>query len=56
VFVFDRTLDIVEEHRAHIAEWLGDEYHKSGISAFIAEDLVMMLRRKLSGTGGGPPA
>jgi len=55
VFVFDRDLDIVEEHRAHIAEWLGDEYHKSGMIAFIPEDLLMMLRKKLSG-GGDPSA
>jgi hypothetical protein len=56
VFVFDADLDILEEHRAHIAEWLGDEYHKSGIIAFIPEDLLAMLRRKMFGTGGGPPA
>ncbi|MGE5753598.1 MAG: hypothetical protein ACM319_08155 [Deltaproteobacteria bacterium] len=53
VFVFDATLDIVEEHRAHIAEWLGDDYHKTGIVAFIPDDLLEMLRRKLSGIGGG---
>lgn len=56
VFVFDADLDILEEHRAHIAEWLGEEYHKSGIIAFIPEDLLAMLRRKMFGTGGGPPA
>jgi hypothetical protein len=56
VFVFDADLDILEEHRAHIAEWLGEEYHKSGIVAFIPEDLLAMLRRKMFGTGGGPPA
>lgn len=56
VFVFDADLDILEEHRAHIAEWLGEEYHKSGILAFIPEDLLAMLRRKMFGTGGGPPA
>lgn len=56
VFVFDRDLDILEEHRAHIAEWLGDEYHKSGLVAFIPDDLLMMLRRKLSGGGDSPAA
>ncbi|HEY7586474.1 MAG TPA: hypothetical protein VH866_08205 [Candidatus Deferrimicrobiaceae bacterium] len=56
VFVFDRELDILEEHRAHIAEWLGDEYHKSGLVAFIPDDLLMMLRRKLSGGGDSPAA
>jgi len=55
VFVFDRDLDIVEEHRAHIAEWLGDEYHKSGMIAFIPEDLLTMLRKKFSGGGGDLP-
>lgn len=54
VFVFDGTLDIVEEHRAHIAEWLGDEYHKTGIVAFIPDDLLAMLRKKVAGNGGGP--
>lgn len=54
VFVFDAGLDILEEHRAHIAEWLGEEYHKSGIVAFIPEDLLAMLRRKMLGTGDGP--
>lgn len=53
VFVFDETLDIREEHRAHIAEWLGDEYYESGIIAFLPEDLVMMLRRKVAGPPGG---
>jgi hypothetical protein len=53
VFVFDGTLNIVEEHRAHIAEWLGDEYHKTGIVAFIPDDLLEMLRRKVAGNGGG---
>jgi hypothetical protein len=56
VFVFDRDLDILEEHRAHIAEWLGDEYHKSGMVAFVPDDLLMMLRRKLSGGGDSPAA
>lgn len=56
VFVFDADLDILEEHRAHIAEWLGEEYHKSGIVAFIPEDLLAMLRRKMFGTGGEHPA
>ena len=51
VFVFDADLDILEEHRAHIAEWLGEEYHKSGIVAFIPEDLLAMLRRKMFGEG-----
>ncbi|MCL5966945.1 MAG: hypothetical protein M1550_07085 [Deltaproteobacteria bacterium] len=56
VFVFDATLAILEEHRAHIAEWLGDDYYESGIMAFLPDDLVMMLRRKLSGGEGEPPS
>ncbi|NJD63569.1 MAG: hypothetical protein FIA93_12735 [Deltaproteobacteria bacterium] len=54
VFVFDGTLDILEEHRAHIAEWLGDEYHKTGIVAFIPDDLLGLLRKKMFGNGSGP--
>jgi len=52
VFVFDAALDIVEEYRAHIAEWLGDDYYDSGILAFLPEDLVRMLRRKIMGDEG----
>jgi hypothetical protein len=54
VFVFDRTLDIVEEHRAHLAEWLGNEYHESGMTAFDPEEMVRMLRKKILPEGGGP--
>ena len=56
VFVFDAGLDILEEHRAHIAEWLGDEYQKTGFIAFIPEDLLATLHKKMFGTGGRPPA
>ena len=54
VFVFDRTQDIVEEHRAHIAEWLENEYHEMGMQAFIPEEMIKMLRKKLSPEEGGP--
>lgn len=47
VFVFDATLDIQEEHRVHIAEWLGDEYHESGMLAFDPEAMAEMLRKKI---------
>lgn len=49
VFVFDAELDISAEHRAHIAEWIGDEYYQSGMKAYEPEEMVLMLRRK--GTG-----
>ncbi len=55
VFVFDGTLDIVEEHRAHLAEWLGDEYHESGMKAFDPEEMVKMLRGKVQGEERTPP-
>ena len=49
VFVLDRELNIVRELRAHIAEWLEEEYYKSGIEAFLADRMVGMLRRKVGG-------
>ena len=52
VFVLDRELNIVRELRAHIAEWLEDEYYKSGIEAFLADRMVGMLRRKVKGENG----
>ena len=52
VFVLDRDLNIVRELRAHIAEWLEDEYYKSGIEAFLADRMVGMLRRKVNGENG----
>ena len=54
VFVFDRTLDILEEHRAHLAEWLGNEYHESGMAAFDPEEMILMLRKKILPGDGGP--
>jgi len=52
VFVLDRELNIVRELRAHIAEWLEDEYYKSGMEAFLADRMVGMLRRKVEGENG----
>lgn len=49
VFVMDAELNIVRELRAHIAEWLQDEYYESGIEAFLADRMVKMLRRKVTG-------
>jgi hypothetical protein len=48
VFVFDAEGEILEEHRAHIAEWLGDLYHESGALAFDPEAMVHLLRKKIS--------
>jgi hypothetical protein len=55
VFVLDADLHIVRELRAHIAEWLEEEYYKSGIEAFLADRMVGMLHRKVKGEGGEPP-
>jgi hypothetical protein len=55
VFVFDRELNILRELRAHIAEWLQEDYYKSGIEAFFADNMVKLLRRKIQGEGGNPP-
>ena len=52
VFVLDPELNIVRELRAHIAEWLEDEYYKSGIEAFLADRMVGMLRLKVKGKDG----
>lgn len=49
VFVFDKELNITRELRAHIAEWLQEEYYQSGIEAFLAGNMVRMLRRKVRG-------
>lgn len=50
VFVMDAELNIVRELRAHIAEWLQDEYYESGMEAFLANRMVKMLRKKVTGT------
>ena len=52
VFVLDSELNIVRELRVHIAEWLEEEYYKSGIEAFLADRIVGMLHRKVKGEGG----
>ncbi len=54
VFVLDAQLNILRELRAHIAEWLEDEYYESGMEAFFAEDMVKMLRAKLTAKGPAP--
>ena len=48
VFVFDGEWEILEEHRAHIAEWIGDLYHETGALAYDAEAMIHILRKKLA--------
>ncbi len=52
VFVLDPELNILRELRAHIAEWLEDDYYESGVEAFLADRMVGMLRRKVKGEDG----
>jgi len=49
VYVFDADWEILEEHRAHIAEWLGDRYYDSGALAFDPEAMVLFLRGRPEG-------
>ena len=46
VLVCDADGGILEELRAHIAEWLGDLYYESGALAFDAEAMLHLLRKK----------
>ena len=52
VFVMDPELNIVRELRAHIAEWLEEEYYKSGMEAYLADRMVGLLRQKVKGEDG----
>jgi hypothetical protein len=52
VYVFDAQWEILEEHRAHIAEWLGDAYYESGALAFDPEAMVLFLREAAAGGAG----
>ena len=54
VFVLDTKLNILRELRAHIAEWLEDEYYASGMEAYFAGDMVKMLRAKVTGQAKPP--
>jgi hypothetical protein len=54
VFVLDAELNIVRELRAHIAEWLEEEYYDTGIEAFLPDRMVGILRRKVQGTEPDP--
>jgi hypothetical protein len=54
VLVIDEEGGILEEFRAHIAEWLGDLYYESGALAYDAEAMLHLLRKK-SEEAGAPP-
>ncbi len=51
VLVCDAEGGILEEIRAHIAEWLGELYYESGALAYDAEAMLHLLR-KMSDAGG----
>ncbi|MBM2828565.1 MAG: hypothetical protein HW408_1097 [Actinobacteria bacterium] len=55
VFVFDEKLDISRELRAHIAEWLEEDYYGSGMESFYAGKMVKLLHRKVRGKENSPP-
>ncbi|MFZ2223188.1 MAG: hypothetical protein WAV26_00725 [Candidatus Deferrimicrobium sp.] len=46
VLVCDAEGEILEEFRAHIAEWLGDLYYESGALAYDADAMLHLLRKK----------
>ena len=46
VLVCDAEGGILEELRAHIAEWLGELYYESGALAYDAEAMLHLLRKK----------
>ncbi|MBW6502999.1 hypothetical protein K0B90_01815 [bacterium] len=49
VFVLDSQYGIVEEVRAHVAEWLGDMYHETGMMAYDPDAMAALLRKKIAG-------
>ena len=51
VLVCDADGGILEEFRAHIAEWLGDLYYESGALAYDAEAMLHLLRKKSEEAG-----
>jgi hypothetical protein len=46
VLVCDAEGEIVEEYRAHIAEWLGELYYETGALAYDADAMLHLLRKK----------
>jgi len=55
VLVCDADGGILEEFRAHIAEWLGDLYYESGALAYDAEAMLHLVRKKSEEAGGAAP-
>jgi hypothetical protein len=53
--VCDAEGGILEELRAHIAEWLGDLYYESGALAYDAEAMLHLVRKKSEEAGGAAP-
>ena len=53
VLVCDEAGGILEEFRAHIAEWLGELYYESGALAYDTDAMLHLLRKK-SEEGGVP--
>lgn len=49
VFVLDTQYGIIEEHRAHVAEWLGDMYHETGMMAYDPDAMADLLHKKIMG-------
>lgn len=46
VLVCDTEGGILEEFRAHIAEWLGELYYETGALAYDADAMLHLLRKK----------
>ena len=46
VLVIDAEGGILEEFRAHIAEWLGELYYETGALAYDADAMLHLLRKK----------
>jgi len=46
VLVCDAEGGIVEEYRAHIAEWLGELYYETGALAYDSDAMLHLLRKK----------
>jgi hypothetical protein len=53
VLVIDAEGEILEEYRAHIAEWLGELYYETGALAYDADAMLHLLRKKTE-EGGAP--
>jgi len=49
--VCDADGGILEEYRAHIAEWLGELYYESGALAYDADAMLHLLRKKSEESG-----